>query len=661
MHMRRFKWILGLLVAASLIVTLPASGQLNREDTDWAFHGGDLKNSKYAPLDQIDERNFDDLEIAWRWGSISNRVTENNLAIKVNQFKPTPLVVDGIMYVVTMVGQVVAIDPVTGETLWDFDPESYKAGRPANMGFQHRGVSFYDDGEDGRIIHGAHDRKLWALDAKTGVPEETFADGGPVNLELSLGSDMNMRNVTHSSPVGICNDTIIVGSIVFDMPTLKENPPGHVRGFDARTGALKWIFHTIPQEGEFGVETWENDSWKYSGNTNVWSSFATDEELNYVYLPTSVPTNDLYGGHRLGDNLFSNSIVCLNAETGERVWHFQAIHHGVWDYDFPTASNLVDATINGRKRKLLAQVGKTAFCYVFDRVTGEPIWPIEERPVPQSRVPGERISPTQPFPTKPAAFDRQGLSKEDLIDFTPELRAKALEIVDGYELGPMYTPPNADEKGTLGLPYVTGGTNWRGAAHDPETAILYVPSMTNFGYWHVYAPDPNRSNMKYVSGLFDPGNPSRGRGAIGGLPLIKPPYSRVTAIDLNTGEHLWMTPHGDGPVNHPLLKNLDLPPMGVPGNLSGGPLVTKTLLFVAQPAFSVGSEMDQQHKLTVFDKKTGEILGIVPLPGEPAGNPISYMADGKQFIVIAVGGGPYLAGMMGTASTPAELIALALP
>ncbi|MFP6597182.1 MAG: PQQ-binding-like beta-propeller repeat protein, partial [Candidatus Hydrogenedentota bacterium] len=518
------------LLSLSLIV---AAQTAFAQDAEWRHFGGNGANNKYSPLGEINRDNFKDLEIAWSWESIDDKVTLENPRVQPGQFKVTPLVVDGLIYVSTAVNQIVAIDATTGETVWEYDPQSYASGRPANIGWQHRGVEYWSDGDEARIFCATQDRKLIALDAKTGKAAAEFGDNGVIDLVESLGQRIQARHMTHTSPPAVCNDTIIVGSIIFDRPILKQGLPGHVRGFDVRTGKLKWTFHTIPQKGEFGNETWENGSAEYTGAANVWSMFAIDEKLNYVYLPTSTPTNDFYGGHRLGDNLFAESIVCLNAETGERVWHFQAVHHGVWDYDFPTAPNLVDVTVDGKVVPLLAQISKQAFTYVFNRETGKPIWPIEGRAVPQSTVPGERTSPTQPFPTKPAPFDQQGFTEDDVIDFTPELREKALEILSKHKLGPLYTPPglSTENNGVIQMPGDGGGANWMGAAVDPETGIMYIPSSTSPSSLSLAAPDPNRSNFRYLqSGVF--GN----MPSLGGLPLNKPPYARVTAIDLKTGD-----------------------------------------------------------------------------------------------------------------------------
>ena len=468
--------------------------------------------------------------------------------------------------------------------------------------------------------------------------------------------DRALYNV--SSPPVICRDVAVVGATVLDsfavgkMP-LKAMPPGDVRGFDVRTGKQKWVFHTIPQAGEFGNETWEDESWKTTGNTNVWTMMSADEALGYVYLPISTPTNDYYGGHRYGDDLFAESLVCLNAETGERVWHFQILHHGLWDYDLPAAPNLVDITVDGKEIKAVAQVTKQAFCFVFDRVTGEPVWPIEERPVPQSDVPGEKSSATQPFPTKPAPFDRQGLTHDDLIDFTPTLRKQAISIIEGYNDGPLYTPPT--EKGTIAMPGIIGGANWAGAAVDPEKGVIYIPSYTYPAIMTVTKSEDPNANYAYTGGAtFGPRGPR-------GLPLIKPPYGRITAIDLNTGEHKWMSPVGDGPRNHPTLRHLNLPPLGWAQR--NFPLVTKSLLFAAtQAQWDVTGNSPRGNAIEVefqenasflwaFDPDDGKSISKTDLPSNAQGGPITYVAGGKQFIVIPIGG----------ANRPAELVALSLP
>ena len=642
-----------LCVAAAFLLCAAnqASAQQGALDGEWRSIGGDPGNTKYSPLDQINRDNFQDLKIAFRWDSISTKVTRDNPPIRRGRFMATPLMVDGILYVSTAISQVAAIDAGTGETVWEYDPKTYeRVMRPANIGWQHRGVAFWDDGADGRIIMATHGLRLMALNAKTGALYPGFGENGIVDLSTSLGRPVTPRVISHSSPVAICRDTIVIGHVVGDGVTLKEGAPGHVRGFDARTGAFKWIFHTVPQAGEFGNETWEDGSWKYTGAANVWTYMAVDNSLGYVYLSTGTPTNDSYGGHRLGDGLFAESIICVNVETGKRVWHFQAVHHGLWDYDFPTAANLMDITVDGRKIKALAQVSKQAFTYVLNRETGEPIWPIEEREVLPSNVPGERASKTQPFPTKPPAYDRQGLSEDDLIDFTPELRAEALEIAKNYHLAPLFTPPTVDGVGkpVINMPGDGGGTNWPGAGVDPESGRLYVPSSTGPAVFTLVKPDPNRSNLNYTPARWSVGVPGPQ-----GLPLMKPPYARVTAIDMSKGDHAWMTPHGDGPKNHPALRDLNLPSLG--GFGSGGPLVTKTLLFVNNG----GRDLERgQGSISVYDKATGEYLGAIPLPTRPNGNPITYMHHGKQYIAVTGGGGAFYGSDGGVKP---ELMVLSLP
>ena len=680
---RPLKLTLSNVLAAALLACGPGFAQPSGPPgssppagTDWPNFGNDLANTKYSPLDQIDRDNFDRLEIAWRWESISKKIAAENDQVIPAQFKVVPIIVDGTMYVATELSQVAAIDAGSGTLVWQFDPESWRAGRPANVGFQRRGLAHWQQGDDARIFITTHDRRLLALDTKTGRPVAGFGDGGFVDLlpESGLrhfGRKINHRLITHSSPPAIAGNTVIVGSIVHDGAVRQAAAPGHVRGFDALTGEMKWIFHTIPQEGEPGVETWESESWRYTGHTNVWSMMAVDEELGTVYLPTGTPTDDFYGGHRLGDNLYAESLVCLDADTGEKIWHFQAVHHGLWDYDFPTAPNLIDITVDGRRIKAVAQVSKQAFTYVFDRATGEPVWPIEERPVPQSNVPGERTSPTQPFPTKPPPFDRQGTSEDQLVDFTPEIRKEAIEIASAFKLGPLYTPPmvaTEDERAVLFLPSAGGGANWPGAAFDPETGILYVPSSTGLSGTPLTKPDPSRSNLAYT-GSFSGGAPGPQ-----GLPLVKPPWGRVTAIDMNRGEHVWMTPNGYGPRSLPALEGLDV---GLLGGGSGAPLVTKTLLFVTQRR-GLGDE--NTPRINVFDKANGDLLGHIPLPEAPNGNPVTYLHEGRQYLVVAVGGGPFFGGysddakeidpgfaerlklmsQFGTTTKP-ELIALRLP
>ncbi len=640
---------LGTALVIALSMAADAQAPEGVKDGQWRHYSGDTASTKYSPLDQINASNVNNLEEAWRWESVGAQV--EGAPRGAVSFKPTPLVVDGVMYTSTAFSQVAAINPGTGETLWVYDPESYKLGVPANVGFQHRGIEYWTDGEIKRIIIATGGRQLVSIDTETGKADPNFGENGIVNLEEGLGRKFNARHLTYSSPTIVCRDTIIVGSVITDPTGTKSMPPGHVRGFDVRTGKQNWIFHTIPLEGEFGNETWLNDSWKYTGSTNAWSMLSADEELGYVYLPLGTPTNDFLGEFRLGDNLFAESLVCLNAKTGKRVWHYQFIHHGIWDWDLPAAPNLVDIVVDGKPIKAVAQITKHGWVFVFDRVTGEPVWPIEEREVPPSKVPGEQLSPTQPFPTKPPPFERQGVRVEDLIDFTPELRAEAERILSEYTIGPIFTPLTVEtetNKGTAVLPHMVGGANWSGACLDPETGILYIPSQTRLINVGLRKNTGARAEFSHVPILENIIGPQ-------GLPMLKPPYGRITAIDLNKGEFVWQIVHGDGPRDHPAIKHLNLPPLGSatnPALAQGGGVLTKSLLFMIQ----LNLDPEDYEKtlrngvIRAFDKSNGEELWEYDLDRAPQGTPMTYMHEGKQYIVLA-------AGMFGQAG---ELIAFRL-
>ena len=648
-----FRFIFNAAVLMGIAVSTVAVGQSSVENGEWPVYGGDLGHTKYSPLDQIGADNVNDLEIAWRW-DIGEKELAKEVKARYGGNKNTPIYVDGTLYISTPLSRVAALDPGTGAVKWMFDPEAYKLGRPVNAGWQHRGVSYWHDGTRGRIFIGTGTMEIFALDAETGKLVESFGDGGKMDLLEGLHPDTARRYMGHNAPLAIANGVIVVGSAIFDSPTSPNMPAGHVQGIDAKTGERKWVFHTVPQEGEVGVETWEDDSWKYSGNTNVWSMISVDEELGYVYLPVSTPTNDYYGGQRKGDNLFAESIVCLDAATGERVWHFQAVHHGLWDYDFPCAPTLCDLEVDGRTIKAVIAPSKQGFIYVFDRVTGEPVWPIEERAVPQTTVPGEQTSPTQPFPTKPEPYVRQGITEDDLVDFTPEIKAKALEIAKNYTLGPLFTPPTvlgADGlKGVLQAPSAAGGINWGGAGFDPETQMLYFEAAEIYSLAHV-SPG-NRDRGVTADYLF-----TGPRAVIGpfGLPLTKPPYGIVIGMDMKTGTIKWKVPHGQGPTNHPKLKDLNLDPIGWTshGTLSsGGPLVTKTLLFVNQVQIS-GDFVSPSKELYMraFDKETGEVVWEYLMDTPPYGTPMTYMHEGRQYIAMGAGGYRYAP----------EVLAFALP
>ncbi|HEY7642537.1 MAG TPA: PQQ-binding-like beta-propeller repeat protein, partial [Steroidobacteraceae bacterium] len=467
------------------VVVSAAASAADTQHGEWPYYGGDAGSSKYSPLAQIDAGNVNTLEVAWSWDS-EHEVPAADTRERAGYFKPTPIMIDGVLYTSTPFSAVAAIDAATGKTLWSADPHAYASGRrPANSGWQHRGVAYWS-GKVGKrteqriyIATGIGD--LIALDAHSGLVVDSFGKDGRVDLQAALiRKDEDRRYVGFNSPPMIVGNTIVVGCTVFDRPTAPEMPAGHIQAFDVVTGAPKWIFHTVPQGSEPGVETWQNQSWKYSGNTNAWAPMSADPQLGLVFVPVGTPTNDYYGGDRKGANLYAESLLAIKADSGKLVWHFQGVHHGLWDYDFPAAPTLVEIEVDGRRIKAVAQVSKQGFTYVFERATGKPVWPIEERPVPQSTVPGEQTSPTQPFPTKPPPFARQGLTQNDLIDFTPELHAEALKIVADYTLGPLFTPPTVvgdnGKKGVLQMPSAAGGANWGGAGFDPETGYLFLES-----------------------------------------------------------------------------------------------------------------------------------------------------------------------------------------
>jgi quinoprotein glucose dehydrogenase len=645
--LRRSILCMGVLVLGLALPASPAFGQQGAQNGEWHSYGGDAGSTKYSSLDIIDETNVQDLEVVWRWQTVDYERQAEDPDVRFNSLLlATPLKVGGALFTSTNLGQAAAIDAVTGETLWVYN--SVAEGTSAGRGRGTRGLAYWTDGSDERLltVSGEH---LVALGTRTGELYPEFGENGKVDLRQDMGPRLQ-RYSWNAAPL-ICGDVVVVGAAMSDSPTRQEATPGYVRGYDVITGELRWRFNPVPQPGEAGNETWEDGSWQYSGNANVWSLMSADEELGYVYLPVSTPTNDWYGGHRLGDNLFAESLVALECATGERVWHYQMIHHGLWDYDNPAAPNLVDITVDGRPIRAVVQVTKQGFTYVFDRVTGEPVWPIVELPVPPSLVPGERASPTQPFPTWPLPFERQGITANDLIDFTPELRAEAIEILGGYVFGPIFTPPSVrsedpdDTQGTIQLPGWVGGADWNGAAIDPETQILYVPSVTAPIVVSLVAPNPDASDFNYVRGA-----PRSVQGPRG-LPLVKPPWGRITAIDLNSGEHLWMVPNGEGPRDHEALQGLDLPRLGAPGRPA--PLLTKTLLFIGEgsPSMLAMPRLAGGNMFRAYDKDTGEVLWETELQAGTAGAPMTYMADGKQYIVVGIG----------EANRPAEFIALSLP
>ena len=558
--------------------------------------------------------------------------------------------VDGVLYFTAGFRRdVVAIDAGSAETLWTFRFDEGERGAAAPRKNSGRGVAHWTDGKgDARIFVATPGFQLIALDAATGRPVTGFGGDGIVDMKLGLDQpvDLEARNVGSSSPPLVFEDLVIIGPAMASdtRPSSKAAVPGHVTAWDVRTGERRWIFHTVPKPGEYGYDTWEGDSAKYSGHAAVWAPLSLDASLGYVYLPVEVATSDYYGGHRLGDNLFSSSLVCLNARTGERVWHYQIVHHDIFEYDNPSAPILMDVTVDGEPIRAVVQLTKQAFAFAFDRITGVPLWPIEERPVPPSDVPGEQASPTQPFPTKPAPFDRQGVTDDDLLDLTPALREEARTIGRRYRLGPLYSPPSLADaadgtQGTIELPGTAGGALWEGGAVDVETGTLFVGTATG-PTMLALAPEPDYSDVAYISVAVRVPGPQE-------LPLFAPPFGRITAIDMNTGQHLWMKPNGGTPPavrDHEALAGIELPPTGSPARAVL--LVTKTLLFA-------GEGWRGEPYFRAYDKKTGEVLAELEMPAQVTSLPMTYLHNGKQYIVFAAGDG--------ASEHPAELIALALP
>ena len=650
--------LLGLFVCLMHSTMVPLAGQSGAKNGEWSTYGADLGSTRYSPLDQINRTNFSNLEVAWRFKT-------DNLGPRPEfNLESTPLMVKGVLYAAAGTRRsVVAVDAGSGELLWKFSYNEGKRGEAAPRQLSGRGLAYWTDGRSERIIYVTPGYQMIALDAKIGRPVPGFGKDGMVDLKLD--DDQKMDLITgeiglHAAPV-VAGNTIIVGAahLPGSVPKSRRNEKGYVRAFDARTGKRLWIFHTIPLADEYGNETWENNSWTYTGNTGVWGQISVDEELGLVYLPVEMPTGDYYGGHRPGNNLFGSSIVALDLKTGQRKWHYQFIHHDIWDWDTPCAPILVDVTVDGRPIKAVAQPTKQGFIYVFDRATGRPIWPIEERAVPKGDVPGEWYSATQPFPTRPPAFERQGVSIDDLIDFTPELRAEAVKLASLYKLGPIFTPPVASKwegpRAMLMLPSTTGGANWQGGSYDPDTGIMYIfsntgitdiglvnnPQLSDMNFIRGTAPNPNAPPPSSTAG----GGGGEGGGPalnIQGLPLVKPPYGRITAIDLNKGEMVWQIAHGETPDNirnHPALKGLKIPRTGRQGRI--GTLVTKTLLIAGEGGFFTTPSGQRGAMLRAYDKANGQEVGSVYMPAPQTGSPMTYMLNGKQHIIVSIGGGGY--------------------
>jgi glucose dehydrogenase len=693
----------------SLIVHLSGQGAgpyaYTTKNGEWPSYHGDVRGSHYSPVDQINATNFKDLEIAWRFKT-------DSLGTRPEfKLEGTPLMVGGKLYATGGTRRaIVALDAASGELLWVHSEREGTRGLNAPRQLSGRGLGYWTDGKDERILYYTPGYRLIALDAKTGNRIPTFGKDGMVDLKLEMDQDIDLESGEvgiQSAPV-IARDTVIVGAAFREgmTPRTHKNNKGYVRGYDVRTGKRLWIFHTIPTPGEFGNDTWLNNSWSENGNTGVWNQFSVDEELGLVYMPVETPSGDFYGGYRPGNNLFAETLVCVDIKTGQRKWHYQLVHHPLWNFDIPAAPILADITVGGKPIKAVAIPTKQSWLYVFDRVTGQPVWPIEERPVPKGDVPQEWYSPTQPFPTKPAPYARQGLSVDDLIDFTPELRAEAVKALGRYKYGPIFTPPVLSVAGgplaTLQMGPSSGGTNWPGGSYDPETHTAYVYAcnscLSSIGL--VPPPSADISDMRYVSGQADrefrvmrgpgenagadaPATPARGggagdgrggggaasgggrgRGSEGGgaavanlqpqgLPTIKPPYGTISAINLDTGDITWQIPHGETPDlirNHPALKGMKIPRTGQSG-YNVGTLVTKTLVIAGEAQVTTTEDHPRGAMLRAYDKATGKEVGAVYMPAPQSGTPMTYRLNGRQYIVVAISGGAY----------SGEYVAFALP
>jgi quinoprotein glucose dehydrogenase len=608
--------------------------QSEGSEFEWGYYGGDLTFTRYAPLDQIDPTNVANLEVVWRRPGLDPSYIDAFSDLDPSAYlRSTPILSDGVLYAPNAVGLVEAFDAGTGRTLWVQQP--FERTLDDVRGRSSRGVQLWGEGADRRVIV-AREPYLYALDSSTGAPLPEFGDGGRVLLTPD-GAD---RFRWSFGPI-VVGDVVVVAGIIGsagDSGEIKEATPEDVRGYDARTGRQLWTFHVVPREGELGNDTWGDRSWEWSGDLGSWCCLSADLETGLVYVPLSAPTAAYYGGHRPGWNLFANSLVALDADTGERVWHFQMVHHDLWEYDTVGPPVLGDIVVDGRTIRAVMQPSKTGFLYVFDRVTGEPVWPIEERPVPQSTVPGERSSPTQPFPTKPPPFGAQGVTEDDLIDFTPELRARALELVKPFQLGPIFTPPSMPtpgsdgRRGTLVRPGAWGSGNWHTGAFDPETGYYYAVSHQLPDVYAITSATSEDATMMYA-GTFDLASEVP---TLDGLPIFKPPYGRITAIDMNRGEHAWVVANGDGPRDHPLLASLDVGPLGIANRAA--PLVTRTLLFIGEGSDAVIGTQDSGLNLRAYDKATGEVVWTKELEAGTTGAPMSYMYGGTQYIVVAIGG-----------------------
>jgi len=630
-----------------LLTTICFSSHGAEVEPGWTYWGGDRSFNRYSPADQITGDNVVDLQIAWRRPAVDSTLTNTYPGLRVSRnLRSTPVLIDGVLYATNGVGLVEAFNPSTGETLWV--QQAVPATLEGVSGPSTRGLEYWTDGFEKRllVVRGGY---LYSLDAETGQVSFNFGDNGRVSL---IPESSRSHSFISGGPI-LVNEVIVVAGTIDGAGDAGTKWRGvaseDVRGYDVRTGEQLWTFHAVPEEGEFGTDTWGNDSWRDSGDLGSWCCLSADEELGYVYVPFTAPTAAYYGGHRPGDNLFSNTLVAIDASSGERVWHFQMVHHDVWEYDNVGPPVLGDITVEGRTIQAVMQANKTGWVYVFDRVSGEPVWPIEERPVPQSLIPGETLSPTQPFPSKPAAIATQGVSAADIIDF-PEIGQVARATAANFITGPIFTPPSlvsnqpGGTQGTLTLPGSWGSANWNTGAFDPETGYYYGFANDIPRVYRIEEATNEGAEMAYWS-------PNREAPYLDGIPLTKPPWGRITAIDMNRGEHVWQAANGDSLSDHPALANLELPPLGIASRPVA--LVTRTLLFIGDGSNVFGGIQPNMwgRMFRAFDKATGEILWEMDLPAGTTGGPMTYMHEGKQYIVVAVGG----------LGDPAEWVALALP
>lgn len=676
--------VVGLVWVLSTGASVESPGQPSTKNGEWPHYTADLKGTKYSPLDQIDASNFNKLEVAWHFKT-------DNLGTRPEyKLEGTPLMIKGVIYATAGTRRsIIALDGKTGELMWSHSMREGNRAAISPRQLSGRGLAYWTDGKgDDRVIYMTTGYRLVALNAHNGAVIPSFGKDGIVDLKEGMvtgtGQQIDLETGEagiHSTPV-VVKDTVIVGSAFKEGMTVvtHNNTKGQVRAFDVRTGRKIWTFNTIPKPGEFGNETWENGSWATNGNTGVWTQITVDEELGLVYLPVESPTSDYYGGERPGNNLFGESLVCVDLKTGKRKWHYQIVHHPIWDYDLSSAPILADINVNGKAIKAVALPSKQAFLYVFDRVTGEPVWPIVEKPVPQSDVPGEKTSPTQPFPTKPPAYARNYIKiPDDLIDFTPEMRAEAKDKLARYRVEGMFTPPVVGDPkhwlGGMNLGNASGGTNWPGAGYDPETHIVYAQAnQSAVTPISLRKPPEGFSDIRYVAGREDqpwrvlegPGfgsaadakrpaprpqaaaRPPAGAGqgapsplTVQGLPIVKPPYGVISAVNLDRGELQWQVPYGETPDavrNNPALKGINIGNTGQSGSV--GLVVTKTLVILGDSILTTSTH-PRGAMLRAYDKANGKEVGAVWMPAPQSGSPMTYMIDGKQYIIVAVSGGSY--------------------